>query len=54
MVTLEAMLPHVCRNKGELTSEEIQDAKACIIKSTQQKTFRGEYRALKSKKAFLT
>lgn len=43
IVTQELMLPHMCRSKGELTSEEIQDAEVHTIKSTRQKTFKREY-----------
>ena len=44
------MLPQECRYQGEMTSDELQDAKLHIIKSVQQKTFKDEYDALKLKK----
>ena len=52
MVTQESLVPRVFRNKGELTSEEIQDAEM-HIKSIEQNTLKGEYETLKSKEAFL-
>ena len=44
------MLPQECRYQGEMTSDELQDAKLHIIESVQQRTFEDEYDALKLKK----